>query len=149
MHRQTNDVVADGEVVWSRPPDAEAKLASFDRRAGDGGKKARSPRRARRTPLKPLRREGRLFGQSRGNCRQLFYLLAGHGCGLHPAFPAPSHFWRDTCEASLGRDGAARTRTRTLLGCLTFKSEIILPCRTSRRRYTNFTLWLEKREMSE
>jgi len=61
MHRQTNDVVADGEVVWSRPPDAEAKLASFDRRAGDGGKKARSPRRARRTPLKPLRREGRMI----------------------------------------------------------------------------------------
>jgi hypothetical protein len=30
-------------------------------RAGDGGKKARSPRRARRKPLKPLRREGRMI----------------------------------------------------------------------------------------
>jgi hypothetical protein len=29
MHRRTNDVVADGEVVWSRPPDAEAKLAGL------------------------------------------------------------------------------------------------------------------------
>ena len=29
--------------------------------AGDGGKQARSPRRARRKPLKPLRREGRVF----------------------------------------------------------------------------------------
>src|ERR1700730_10412514 len=29
--------------------------------AGDGGKKARSPGRARRKPLKPLRREGRMF----------------------------------------------------------------------------------------
>src|ERR1700684_2071636 len=28
---------------------------------GDGGNKARSPRRARRNPLKPLRREGRVF----------------------------------------------------------------------------------------
>jgi hypothetical protein len=28
---------------------------------GDGGKKARSPGRARRKPLKPLRREGRVF----------------------------------------------------------------------------------------
>jgi hypothetical protein len=27
MHRETNDVVADGEGVWSWPPDAEAKLA--------------------------------------------------------------------------------------------------------------------------
>ena len=90
MHRRTNDVVADGEVVWSRPPDAEAKRASLDKRTRDGGKKARSPRRARRTPLKPLRGEGRMFGQTCGDCRQLFLLLAGHGCGLHPAFPAPS-----------------------------------------------------------
>ena len=58
--------------------------------ADDGSKKARFPGRARRTPLKPLRREGRMFGQTCGDCRQLFYLLAGHGCGLHPAFPAPS-----------------------------------------------------------
>jgi hypothetical protein len=31
-----------------------------------------------------------MFGQACGDCRQLFFLLAGHGCGLHPAFPAPS-----------------------------------------------------------
>ena len=91
--RQTNVILADGEVVWSWPPDAEAKLARDDL-ADDGSKKARFPGRARRTPLKPPRREGRLFGQTCGNCRQLFYLLAGHGCGLHPAFPAPSQFWR-------------------------------------------------------
>jgi hypothetical protein len=41
MDRQTNDTVADGEVVWSWPPDAEAKWA--ERSARDGGKKARSP----------------------------------------------------------------------------------------------------------
>jgi hypothetical protein len=27
IHRKTNDVVADGEGVWSWPPDAEAKVA--------------------------------------------------------------------------------------------------------------------------
>ncbi len=34
---------ADGEVVWSRRPDAGAKFANrcFGIRAGDGGKKAR------------------------------------------------------------------------------------------------------------
>jgi hypothetical protein len=43
MHRETNDVVADGEMVWSWPPDAEAKLAGVTNAAGDGGKKARFP----------------------------------------------------------------------------------------------------------
>src|ERR1039458_4813977 len=44
---------ADGEVVWSWRPDAGVKLA--EQFAGDGGKRARSPGRARRKPLKPLR----------------------------------------------------------------------------------------------
>ncbi len=47
----------DGEVAWSRRPDAGVKFAGdASHHAGDGGKKARSPRRARRKPLKPLRR---------------------------------------------------------------------------------------------
>ena len=41
----TGDVAADGEVVWSWRPDAGAK--SVDRTADDGGKRARSPGRAR------------------------------------------------------------------------------------------------------
>jgi hypothetical protein len=49
---------ADGEVVWSWHPDADAKFASD--LADDGGKKARSPGRARRKPLKPSRRECRI-----------------------------------------------------------------------------------------
>jgi hypothetical protein len=61
--RQTIVEVTYGEVVWSWRPDAGAKLAkTLSRLAGDGGKKARSPGRARRTPLKPLRREGRMIG---------------------------------------------------------------------------------------
>ena len=39
---ETNDVVADGEIVWSWRPDAGAKSAMMlPRLAGDGGKKAR------------------------------------------------------------------------------------------------------------
>jgi hypothetical protein len=38
---------ADGEVVWSWRPDAGAKFVRSKLLAGDGGKKARSPRRAR------------------------------------------------------------------------------------------------------
>ena len=55
----TNGVEADGEVVWSRHPDAGVKFAL--RSASDGGKKARSPGRARRKPLKPLRGECRVI----------------------------------------------------------------------------------------
>jgi hypothetical protein len=59
--RQTIVEVTYGEVVWSWRPDAGAKSARrFTRLADDGGKKARSPGRARRTPLKPSRREGRM-----------------------------------------------------------------------------------------
>jgi hypothetical protein len=44
----TNGAEAYGEVVWSRRPDAGVKFA--DSSASDGGKKARSPRRARSKP---------------------------------------------------------------------------------------------------
>ena len=44
----TNDVAADGEVVWSWRPDAGAKFAKMlPRLASDGGKRARSPGRSR------------------------------------------------------------------------------------------------------
>jgi hypothetical protein len=47
----TNGTDADGEVVWSWHPDADAKLATMlTPRADDGGKKARSPGRARSKP---------------------------------------------------------------------------------------------------
>ena len=64
------------------------------------------PQGARRTPLKPSRREGRVFGQTCGDCRLLFVLQAGHGRGQRPAFPAPSNRWRET-DARLGRCAAA------------------------------------------
>ena len=42
----TTDARADGEIVWSWPPDAEAKLRETVAR-NDGGKKARAPGRSR------------------------------------------------------------------------------------------------------
>ena len=59
--RETNVAKADGEVVWSWRPKAGAKFADALHGAGDGGKKAWSPGRARRKPLKPSRRECRLI----------------------------------------------------------------------------------------
>src|SRR5579871_4736591 len=48
---------ADGEAVWSWHPDADAKSATMlSHCAGDGGKKARSPGRARNKPS--IRRAG-------------------------------------------------------------------------------------------
>jgi hypothetical protein len=46
----TNGAEADGEVVWSRRPDAGVKFLRSKLLKGDGGKKARSPRRARYKP---------------------------------------------------------------------------------------------------
>jgi hypothetical protein len=59
-------VVADGQVAWSRSPDAGIKLAAWrcrpcgpTRRAGDGGYQARYTGESAKQPLKPLRRECR------------------------------------------------------------------------------------------
>jgi hypothetical protein len=59
---------------------------------GDGGKKARSPGRARNKPLKPLRGECRVIPAEPvvTNARAYYQYTRGCGCGGHPAFPAPS-----------------------------------------------------------
>ena len=46
LFMRTNGADADGEGVWSWPPDAEAKSRGDEPR-DDGGKKARSPGRVR------------------------------------------------------------------------------------------------------
>jgi hypothetical protein len=46
----TNAVVADGEAVWSWHPDAGVKFLRNKFLSDDGGKKARSPGRARSKP---------------------------------------------------------------------------------------------------
>jgi hypothetical protein len=68
---RTNDAIADGEVVWSGHPRCRCQVARSSPR-DDGGKKARSPVRARRTPLKPLRREAGCFRLICGDSRLLF-----------------------------------------------------------------------------
>jgi hypothetical protein len=81
--------------------------------AGDGGKTARSPGRARRKPLKPLR--AGMPGDSgvlvvtrvrftNAKCTR------GRGCSGHPAFPTPSKGARDKCTARAHRAAGSRTR---------------------------------------
>src|SRR5882757_4967683 len=65
-------------------------LSSWIRSTDDGGKRARSPRRARRKPLKPSRRECRWIAVYLWLLTPvLFYCTGGHGCFAHPAFSAP------------------------------------------------------------
>jgi len=54
---------ADGEVVWSRRPDAGVKSRAGSKgvRRGDGGKQALAHQGEREVSRKPLRREGRLI----------------------------------------------------------------------------------------
>jgi len=52
-----------------------------------------------------------------------FCLQAGHGCGQHPAFPAPSSF-RGRCLQRLGRETRRENAGAYPLGCLTFESGI-------------------------
>jgi hypothetical protein len=49
--------------------------------ACDGDKKARSPGRARRKPLKPLRREGRAYPAACGDYARMFFYFYIRGCG--------------------------------------------------------------------
>src|ERR1700736_756026 len=73
--------------------------------ACDGGKKARSPGRARRKPLKPLRGESRLIpSEPVVTISYAFsFCMRGYGCGGHPAFPAPSNFRGTKIHTRLGR----------------------------------------------
>ena len=81
---RTNDAAADGEVVWSWRSDAGAKVAESS--ANDGGNQAWSPRRARRKPLKPLRREGRMIRLYLWFCRVLFCCTRAMGAvGTRPS----------------------------------------------------------------
>ena len=81
--------------------------------ASDGGKRARSPGRARRKPLKPLR--AGMPDDSGGlvvtNARA--YYARGCGCTGHPAFPTPSVFGaKDSCTTRARC--AARSRIHVL-----------------------------------
>jgi hypothetical protein len=89
---------ADGKAVWSWHP---LLVSSQWRLVGPTGlldqpyslttvtRRIRSPGRARNKPLKPLRRECRVFRGTCGDYARVLYLFRTRGCGCnaHPAFP--------------------------------------------------------------
>jgi hypothetical protein len=87
VRQQTSDVIADGEVAWSRRPDAGAKLRMMMR--SDGGKRARSPGRSR-ISRKTIAQGMPVVSAEPVVLPRAFLLHADHGCSGHPAFPAPS-----------------------------------------------------------
>jgi hypothetical protein len=80
--------------------------------AGDGGKRARSPGRARRNPLKPLRAgmpgDSGVLVVTRVRSTTTT-CTRDRGCSGHPAFPTPSLGARDFSTARA--HGAARLRS--------------------------------------
>jgi hypothetical protein len=72
----------------------------------DGDKRNSSPGRARRKPLKPLRREGRI-ASAEPVCSCAFFCASctrDRGCSVHPVFPAPSVCRGARLQQQLGRD---------------------------------------------
>jgi len=114
---RTNDVAADGEVVWSWRSDAGAKVVkTLSRLTGDGGNQAWSPRRARRTPLKPLRREGRMIRLYLWFCRVLFVARGPWvRAGTRPSLRPLVFEGQGSCKARA--QCAARMRVHVLLRC--------------------------------
>jgi hypothetical protein len=89
---KTSDVVADGKAVWSWHPLLvstwrrffEPNRVSINRSfVSDGDKTNSSPGRARRKPLKPLRRECRVFGEP--VVTTVCYLHYAHGLRVQRA----------------------------------------------------------------
>ena len=90
----------------------------------DGGKKARSPGRARYKPVETT-------AQGKSGCLRWTCMLVcvffvqsctrDRGCSAHPAFPAPSLFQRVAIDSKPRATRAARSRTR--ICCLKFESE--------------------------
>jgi len=75
---------------------------------GDGDNKARSPGRSRRKPLKPLRREGRVFRRTCGFYPCAFLLHRGLRVRQAPGFPCALCFRRDDLHATTRARAAGR-----------------------------------------
>ena len=120
--RKACDAIAYGQAVWSWHLDAGVKFSEMrcrprGRHAEIGERRwLKSPthRGERGAAVKPLRRECRSdFGVPVLASRASFsFCTQGSGCVVHPAFPAPSAFWRDTDNAKPGRICAAGTVKR-------------------------------------
>src|SRR5216683_1926804 len=120
--RRTSGVVADGEVVWSWHP----LLVSSSRRqirpdrvwtslqsADDGGKRNSSPGRARRKPLKPLRREGRMIPPTPVVSTPVLFVAQGAAGAVGTRPSLRPLFFGGRVHAQLGRI-APRERGHTL-----------------------------------
>jgi hypothetical protein len=96
--------IAYGQVVWLWSPDAGIKSVGDVSRATE----ARKPglRREHEVSRKPIAQGvPDDFGVPVVACVRLFlFCTQGNGCGVHPAFPAPSVFERDEVFAKLGRE---------------------------------------------
>jgi hypothetical protein len=95
-------------------PTLESSLAVMMIRRATAAREPGTPRRAR-ISRKPSRRECRNVRPTCGDCRLLSLLQAGHGCGLHPAFPAPlsfrGHHWSNSGKSCRGNADPCQRRS--------------------------------------
>ena len=120
--RQTTDAGADGQAVWSWRSEAGAKLARVQRALRvTVATKRWSPGRARRKPLKPLRREGRMIRHHLWFCRVLPFMHADRGCELAPGLPCALCILRDMFWHSSG-ELRREMADVCFLGCLKIES---------------------------
>jgi hypothetical protein len=105
--------------------------------AGDGDNKARSPGRARRKPLKPLRREGRVSRRTCGDYSCAFYPLHTRlRVRRAPGFPCALVF-EGTGRAQLGR---FVSRDRGIV--FEIGTSSLRGANGSQRRFRNAEAWL-------
>src|SRR6266849_468836 len=83
--------------------------------ADDGGKRARSPGRARHKPLKPLRRECRVFRGTCGDYRVLTTNAHGLRVQRAPGVPCTLFGRKNSCTARAHRVASAESYVRTTL----------------------------------
>jgi len=113
------DESAGSRTAKSCGPGASTLASSLRLSASDGDKKARSPGRARRKPLKPVAcGNAGCSGATVVNNSCAFYLRTrGCGCSGHPAFPTPSVSWaydsfRTRAIGPRGRGGTSEIESR-------------------------------------
>jgi hypothetical protein len=88
-HHETNDVAADGEVAWSRRPDAGAK--SVDTIHGRRWQKSPVTEESAKETVKTIVQGMPVDAVYPWLLTPvLSYCTGGLGCNAHPAFPAPS-----------------------------------------------------------
>jgi hypothetical protein len=116
LRHETNDAIADGEIVWFWRPDAGAKSRRKIVLRGDGGKKARSPGRSRISRKTIAQGMPVVAGEPVVANACAFCCTRGRGCIGHPAFPAPSPVSRVACSDSSDISCRENAEPRLILG---------------------------------